>query len=357
MNFLDHLKSGRIVDHATLGATVATNSDGSVTVTNILEQSEAFRRGLHVTDELIAFAGRPVDTANQFKNILGIYPAGWKLPLTYRRAGEDREIFVRLRRLHRAAELELSGQGERRPPTEDPNGEPKDKKAPKLPEWLPIPGLQKPSEPSAYAHMFEEQDGFANYWFNKQAQERLLGALKSWGEFPAGAAWSIRGRLDARTTVEFRISEDIVAVKMGDRTSVQRLDQDLSDQPPQTGGLLPAMHFLRLMLTKGRDGFSDCYYLGSEPLDGTGPRVDVLIALRGAAVSRWYFDQDSVRCRGFDFALEADADECELRFGELSQQSGREFPATLSMRHAGTSLGELRVEAVEIGKPAAKPGT
>jgi serine protease Do len=358
MNFLDHLKSGRIVDHATLGATVATNSDGSVTVTNILEQSEAFRRGLHVTDELISFAGRPVDTANQFKNILGIYPAGWKLPLTYRRAGEDHEIVVRLRRLHRAVELELNGRDERRPPKEIPEGEPKDKKGPKPPEGLPIPGLPKASPPpAAYAHMFEEQDGYANYWFNQQAQDRLLESLKPWGEYPTGGTWSIRGRLDARTSAEFRISDDVVAVKMGDRTSAQKLDQELGDQPPQTGGLLPAMHFLRLMLTKGRDGFSEFYYLGSEPLDGTGPRVDVLIASRGAAVTRWYFDQESSRCRGFDFALEADVDECELRFGDVAEQSGRMFPATIALRYAGGSLGELRVEAVEISKLPAKPGT
>jgi hypothetical protein len=85
--------------------------------------------------------------------------------------------------------------------------------------------------------------------------------------------------------------------------------------------------------------------------------VDVLVAARGAAVLRWYFSKDDNRCLGFDFSLEADADECELRFGALSDQSGRSFPSTLSMRYAGTSLGDLRVEAVEIGKPTAKPGT
>src|SRR4029453_10582145 len=40
-NFLGCLKSGRIVDHATLGATVAMSDDGSVHVSNILEASDA----------------------------------------------------------------------------------------------------------------------------------------------------------------------------------------------------------------------------------------------------------------------------------------------------------------------------
>src|SRR5438093_13746659 len=45
-NFTDALRGGLIVDHATLGATVATKDDGSIVVTTILEKSEAYRRGL-----------------------------------------------------------------------------------------------------------------------------------------------------------------------------------------------------------------------------------------------------------------------------------------------------------------------
>ena len=45
-NFLGYLRSGRIVDHATLGATVTTDPDGGVVVSNILESSDAYRRGL-----------------------------------------------------------------------------------------------------------------------------------------------------------------------------------------------------------------------------------------------------------------------------------------------------------------------
>src|SRR5687768_15467548 len=44
-HFLGDLRSGRIVDHATLGASVSTDSDGRVLVTNILESSDAYRRG------------------------------------------------------------------------------------------------------------------------------------------------------------------------------------------------------------------------------------------------------------------------------------------------------------------------
>ena len=90
-HFLGHLKSGRIVDHATLGASVGSDEDGSVVVTNILDSSDAYRRGLRYGDQVISFAGRPIDTVNGFKNVLGIFPKGWRVPISYRRDGEHKE--------------------------------------------------------------------------------------------------------------------------------------------------------------------------------------------------------------------------------------------------------------------------
>jgi S1-C subfamily serine protease len=72
-HFMDGLRGGLIVDHATLGATVATRDDGAIVVAGILEKSEAFRRGLRPDDEVVSFAGRPIRSVNQFKNVLGIW--------------------------------------------------------------------------------------------------------------------------------------------------------------------------------------------------------------------------------------------------------------------------------------------
>ena len=58
-NFLGDLQSGRIVDHATLGAVFACDSDGRVVVDDILETSDAYRRGLRMDDEMVSFGGRP----------------------------------------------------------------------------------------------------------------------------------------------------------------------------------------------------------------------------------------------------------------------------------------------------------
>ncbi len=137
-NFIGALKSGRIVDHATLGATVGTTDDGRVLVTDILEDSDAYRRGLREDDEILSFADRPIHTVNAFKNILGIFPKGWRVPLTFQRDGKTFEILVRLRALHHESEL-LAAASQGSPDKPMPDG-PKRKgsEPPKLPE--PMPG-------------------------------------------------------------------------------------------------------------------------------------------------------------------------------------------------------------------------
>ena len=101
-HFLGCLKGGRLVDHATLGATAATAEDGRVVVSDILDSSDAYRRGLRYDDEIVAIAGRTVRTVNALKNVLGTLPAGWRVPLVYRRQGRRYEILVRLAGVHSA---------------------------------------------------------------------------------------------------------------------------------------------------------------------------------------------------------------------------------------------------------------
>ena len=124
-NFLGNLKSGRIVDHATLGATVSTSEDGRVVVSDILEHSDAYRRGLRYDDEIVSFAGRPIHSVNMLKNLLGIFPKGWRVQLSYRREGNVYDTFVRLMGVHSEPELlakmEGAMPGEPRPNPRKPN--------------------------------------------------------------------------------------------------------------------------------------------------------------------------------------------------------------------------------------------
>ena len=103
--FLSHLKSGRLVDHATAGFTVATDQNNGVLVDGILESSEAYRQGVRYDDRLVEFAGRKVTTVNQFKNVLGIFPKGWRVPIKFDRDGTIIDVFIRLQGVHADEEL------------------------------------------------------------------------------------------------------------------------------------------------------------------------------------------------------------------------------------------------------------
>src|SRR5579872_5970084 len=262
-NFMDSLRGGLVVDHGTLGATVGTRDDGSVVVTSILEQSEAFRRGLRADDEIVSFAGRPIRSVNQFKNVLGIFPKGWKLPLVYRREDRKQEISVRLRGLHRQSELTLNQKP--RPdvpkreerPKDKPDGQPKRRPTP--PPRSPFqPEPHKP--PEQLAKFYIEKPGFTNFYFNEVECDRTLKGLSALGDYSSlTGVWKLSGVLDTdQVPVEFTLADKLagLTVEKSKQTFVQELTPDakFEDEPPLSGGLLLAMHHLRRLLVLGAKG-------------------------------------------------------------------------------------------------------
>lgn len=341
-HFLDHLRSGRILDHATLGATLATQSDGSLTVAEILEESDAYRRGLRYGDEIVSFGGRSIRSVNQFKNILGIYPKGWKVPLVYRRGGDKFTIFPRLRALHRKSDFTS---GPPKPPEAEP---PKDGEKPKpTPIRLPKPAAAAPAK---YKHMLVKKDGYANYYFNEQAQKPLFDSLSKWGDFKkAGGEWVLTGNDAADKPFELTLNDTAVTLVHDGKTTIQNVAKgDYGDTPVGSGGLLAALHQFRLLMTKGRDGFTDCYYLGSEPLSVDGKKVDVLITVKITTECRWYFDRETRELIGFDSFLTEDVDPCEIRFGELQDLNGYKLPATLQVTSSEAEIVTLNIETAKL---------
>jgi len=342
MHFLDHLRSGRIVDHATLGATVTSGEDGRVVVASILESSEAYRRGLRRDDEIVEFAGRNIRSVNQFKNVLGIYPKGWRLPLTYRREQQKYSIQARLRGVHTKAELMPKEQPQGRPGhPEDPQKD-DDKKE--------TADENKDTTLKAFRHMFVKKDGFANYWFNEQEQKRLLPLVKRWGDFAGlNGLWKITGQNGDGDDFELTLSDRGLGLQMRNDVFFQPLDgTDFLDEPPGSGGLLVAMHHLRLMLQKQADGFSEFYYLGSEPLDLTGEIVDVLVTTLTGVETRWYFSRNPATFVGMSCQITEDAEECEVYFGTVDQFDNRFFPGQIIIRSAGREYLRLQVSKVDL---------
>ena len=350
--FMDHLRSGRVVDHATLGATVTTREDGAVVVDGILDESEAYRRGLRVGDELISFAGRPLRSVNQFKNILGIYPKGWKLPLVFRREQVRTEVVLRLRALHRASEL--TG-----PPKADRprRGRPRPGQ-PGRPKRQPRRGRRPPAAkpPEKYKHLFVKKTGFANYYFNQQEQKRVMREVTRLGDFTSAAgAWVLAGKTAAGDAYQLTLAEAGVGLSWKQKAYFQELESaEPLDEPKGSGGFLYAMQMWKTFLANRTKGFGEFYYLGSEPLDGSGARVDVMISELGNVRCRWYLDRKQGRLLGFDSQREEDTDECEVRLTGDIESGGRHWPKAIVVRSGGQAVASFGVATVTVRKEAAK---
>ncbi|WP_437187524.1 S1C family serine protease [Planctomicrobium sp. SH668] len=343
MHFLDHLKSGRVVDHATLGATVAATSDGTVVIDKILESSEAYRRGLRRDDEILTFAGRPIRSVNQFKNILGIYPKGWVVPISYRRDGKRTDIQVRLMGLHRRAEL-AGGDADPQMPAPRPGEEPD------LPEQAPHPADNE--VPEEFKHMYVKRHEFANYYYNQLGQDQLMPLVKAWGDYaskPVG--WSLNGRINEMTPVEIRFLPDAIAGKFGEQFAIQQLQQDFSDLPPNSGGLLAALLQLKHLLADPEDYFTEFYYLGTEPFEDSADKVSVLVTTRNLVTCRWYFSLEKKQLLGFDSSLGDGVDACEVRFGELVDVGGVQYPKAMTIRYGSAPFGTLSVDSLQFFAP------
>jgi serine protease Do len=346
-HFMDQLRGGLIVDHATLGATVRTGTDRTVLVDSILESSDAYRRGLREDDEIISFAGRPIGSVNQFKNILGIYPKGWSLPLVYRREGIKTEIVVELPALHRKSELLLPA-APKRPAPPRPNG--KEPKSPDQSKQLEAV-LPKEELPAEYKKLFVKRAGYGNYFFNEQEQQRVLAGLQPFhGWQNSGAKWILNGQTLDGDKFQFKLLPQALSVQFSKRApGLQNLDQtDFVDEPPGSGGLLAALHQFKLLLTEGKSAFTEFSYYGSQPLDGRGPTVDVLVTKKSTVECHWYFRINDGLLVGFDSSLGIDVDASQVRFLQYSDFQGRHFPSRFAVRYGNTDYGTFDVLTIDV---------
>jgi S1-C subfamily serine protease len=391
-NFLGCLKSGRIVDHATLGATVAMGDDGRVHVSNILDSSDAWRRGLRYDDEIVSFGGRPIDTPNAFKNVLGIYPKGWRVPLVYRRDGQETEITVRLTGVH--AEEELIELVQRRPkaPEPDPGSPPRPPGAPEKPmpgerpgpdgqeppegqpdgqPKLPIPLPERPGGrrpggsgprraaeaeiPAEIQKLITPRVGYANYYFNEQNRDRVWSALKAKGDFSGlSGPWKLSGELAGGGKVEITLGDEASRGSFPQGAVQLEAEQDLDQElgPDGSGGLLAALHLWRQMLTLGPQKFGDVFYYGTLPYADVEGQADVLIGTRNVAESRFVFDPASGLLVAMEMTVDTGADPCEIRFGDYRDQGGRQVPHRIEVRHGDQAYGTIEWSAIELAAAA-----
>lgn len=382
-HFLGHLHSGRIVDHATLGATVATDDQGRVIVTNIVESSDAYRRGLRYGDEIISFGGRAIGTTNGFKNVLGIFPKGWRVPLVYRREGERQEIYVRLAGVH--SDTELQQLITRRPPqpprprgkdeapgpkpaekptekpAEKPSDKPNEKPVPPKPGPGGPPGAGRPAPkpiPAEAAKLIKKREGYVNYYFNERMRELIWNAHLKHGDYAAtSAVWKITGEVENEGAFEIVLGEKEVTAKLPSGTFQIDLSKDLDEQvsPPKSGGLFVALHLWQRMLRLGPAKFGEVYYLGRLPTAQRTVPSEVIVGTHQVMEGRFLFDPQAGQLATLESYADVQGDPCELMFAEYQAVGGLAFPHRWECRHAGQTYGIFKVKSVDLsGKPAAK---
>src|SRR5262245_27262080 len=330
-NFLGHLYAGIDSDHATLGAAVGTAfEDAPLTqmiVKQILDGSDAERRGLQEGDTLLSFANRPVTSTNEYKNILGIFPKDWRVPLTIRRKNDRQEMLVRLMgNIATVKEPEAGPPGPDRPPMP--------------PAPAPVPPKGGGGEAGK---MFVSKKGFSNWYFNELERDKLLAGFKKHGDFtPVSGPWIAEGKYDVgerKGDVRFEITEGkddadpIVNLKLNIEHKLAPLkDTNPREQmePIGSGGLMLALYHWHRMLTIGPKGFEGLFaHRGNAPFyryptNGTNPqslaalRVDcaVLNTKHGSTECKWYFSLKDHSLLGFETSIKKEEDPCEVYFSD-----------------------------------------
>ena len=341
-NFLGLLKGGRLVDHATLGATVATSADGRVVVSDILESSDAWKRGLRYDDEVVSLAGRSVRTVNAFKNVLGTLPAGWRVPLVYRRGGRREEILVRLAGVHTAADL-----------TNIVEGKPQKSagKGPTPPETPPA------VLPDAVQPLYEARRGFTNHHFNTVERDRVARALAAGGGQAAwGGRWILSGRLATGEPFRIELSdkEGVIDLPTGTTRVDATGELDVNPSPPGSGGMLAALLLWRRLLREGPAPLGRTSYWGTVPLDprsfgeADAPRLVDMLESSVAGVEARFMMEDGGAVSGIELWTAPDADPCEVHFTfpgpNRPQDLPRGMPSVIEVRHGNDLFGEFRVE-------------
>lgn len=344
-NFLGCLRAGRLCDHATLGATVSTSADGRVVVSDILESSDAWRRGLRYDDEMVSLAGRPIRTVNAFKNVLGTLPAGWQVPLVVRRDGRPLRMLVRLAGIHSAAKLaELVAGGLE--PEPQRSGNPAD----------------EPPLPAALAGLYESRPGYANHHFNVVERDRVAAALDAHRDALPPGPWVLAGRLEGGEEFRIELSDSLATIDLPTGTSSLAVDDEAFDRnpaPPGSGGLLAALVVWRRLVIEGPARLGRTAYWGTAPRDpatlGDAAIVDLVDVLETSVAgveARCAVDADG-RVLAVDLWTRPDAEPCEVRFAWGPEAGGTAaLPTRIAVAHGGQSFGRFLAEppaGVEAG--------
>lgn len=315
MRFVSHLRTGRIVDHASLGATVVTRRSPRTVVNAIERDSDAYRRGLRPGDEIVSLGGRDTPTANALLNAVGVLPAGWRTELEYRREGRLYRTVVRLGPLHSPGELLQAV-------ASDPAN---------LPD-LPLT-------------QYEYREGYANYAATRRETERLLRSCRS---ERAAALQQQAEYVDTTTeeTVRLQVASD--SAEWLSRSGEFRCDpsRNLASQafPPDAPGLIGAL-WVWSRLTVGEEGLIDqVEAFGRVPWMVDQSPADVLIATHRGLQVEVYLEPATGEPLGLEASRDPSEDSVRIEFvrNADNETTTTALPAGMTIWYGDTRFADLR---------------
>jgi serine protease Do len=201
--------------------------------------------------------------------------------------------------------------------------------------------------PDIVKKYYQQKHGYANYFFNNLNLERIS---KTWNAGTRLAdrhgAWSISGSFPNGGAYQFALTDDQAEFKGPSLQSQWNANSGLGslDEPPHSGGLLPALWLWRRLAVEGFGRFGDVYYLGTAPLVGREDLVDVLVGTYKVVDCRFYFDPAEGHLLAVEMFPEENADPCEVYFSQFHDVAGHILPGRMEVRYGDEIIGVFTID-------------
>jgi hypothetical protein len=178
------------------------------------------------------------------------------------------------------------------------------------------------------------------------------------GDFTtAGGAWELNGQMAGGGPFGAHLATDAVRGVFPAGEAQLDLERDLGEQlvPPDSGGLLAALHLWRRLLVEGPASYGDVYYLGTAPLPGRDTLYDVVVGVYDVMETRYYFDPNDGRLVALEMFPDSYADPCEIYFDDYREVEGRHWPHRLEVRFGDQQYAVINVSSVKVAASEEAP--